>query len=85
MGVPSGIHRSADSAVPRSSGRRQYEARPPCHAPKHTYIHRNVPSEEFASEVERLKRELAHLQQELRAADAGGNRRVAIDILARML
>jgi hypothetical protein len=42
-------------------------------------------SETFASEVERLKRELARLQQELRAADAAGNRTEAIDILARML
>jgi hypothetical protein len=85
MGVPSGIHRSADSAVPRSSGTTRIRSQTPCHAPKHTYIHRNVPSEEFASEVERLKRELAHLQQELRTADATGNRRGAIDILARML
>jgi hypothetical protein len=57
----------------------------PCAAPKHTYIHRSLPSETFASEVEQLKRELTRLQQELRAADAEGRRMAAIEILARML
>jgi ribosomal protein L29 len=57
----------------------------PCAAPKHTYIHRNLPSEQFASEVEQLKRELTRLQQELRAADANGQRAAAIEILAQML
>jgi hypothetical protein len=44
-----------------------------------------LPSETFANEVEQLKRELARLQQELRAADAAGQRTAAIEILAQML
>jgi hypothetical protein len=44
-----------------------------------------LPSEEFAREVEALKRELARLQKELRAADAAGKRTAAIEILSQML
>jgi hypothetical protein len=74
-----------DSAIRHAGYVAHKSSHPPCVAPKHTYIHRNLPSETFASEVERLKSELARLQQELRAADAAGKRTAAIDILARML
>lgn len=40
---------------------------------------------EFSDEVAQLKQELSRLQTELRAADAVGDRRKALDILTRML
>jgi hypothetical protein len=42
-------------------------------------------SDAFASEVSHLKRELARLQLELRAADKAGKRALAIELLAEML
>ena len=42
-------------------------------------------SEAFAQQVSALKEELSRLQEQLRVADAAGDRRVALEILARML
>jgi hypothetical protein len=40
---------------------------------------------DFAEQVAQLRSELARLQEDLRAADASGNRRAGLAVLGRML
>ena len=84
-GLSSGSRRSADSAVRRPVSRAAKSGLPSLRRPEAHLHSPHLVVRDVRQRSRGLKRELARLQQELRAADAAGKRTAAIDILARML